>query len=142
MNYLSVLSEVSWMPVAAATLVTMVIGSIWYHEKVFGGAWMKLIGVKKRDVQGSEMAPLLLSATALTFVSHSFLAILMLSVGPAIMTSGDGAVFGLLVSTFLISLAFGVNYLFENRTINLWAINAGYVVLSTALAGGIIGGWS
>ena len=50
------------------------------------------------------------------------------------------------VGTFGIGLAwvatsFGVNYLFEQKSLKLWLINAGYQALMLTLMGGIIGAW-
>jgi hypothetical protein len=39
----------------------------------------------------------------------------------------------------LVALAFGVNYLFEGKSIKLWLINAGYNVVIFSLMGLIIG---
>jgi hypothetical protein len=42
-----------------AALIPMIIGAIYYHEKVFGSAWMKVNGFKKEDMEGANMAVIL-----------------------------------------------------------------------------------
>lgn len=38
-----------------------------------------------------------------------------------------------------VAAAFGINYLFERRSLKLWAINAGYNVIAFTVMGVIIG---
>lgn len=45
--------DVNWMAVVAATVVSMVVGSVWYHPKVMGAKWQKL--AKISDKQMKEM---------------------------------------------------------------------------------------
>lgn len=74
--------EISWVGVALATLVSMVVGWVWYMPSVFGKSWMKMIGKSQEDLAKGGMTPLLMSIvfsliTAyvlahFTFLSHSF----------------------------------------------------------------------
>ena len=43
--------EINYIAVILATLSSMVVGSIWYAEKVFGARWMKLSGMTREDTQ-------------------------------------------------------------------------------------------
>lgn len=45
---------------------------------------------------------------------------------------------GLAVGVTWVAAALGVNYLFDREPIRLWAINAGYNVITFALMGSII----
>ena len=48
---------------------------------------------------------------------------------------------GLLVSVFWVATASGLTYLFEQRSLRLFLINAGYNVVLFAIVGTIIGAW-
>lgn len=50
--------EVNYLAVLLAALSTMVVGSIWYTPKVFGGAWMSLAGLKQKDLEKNGMWPI------------------------------------------------------------------------------------
>jgi hypothetical protein len=41
-----VLPHINYLAVIAATLSTMIVGSIWYTPRVFGNYWMRVAGVK------------------------------------------------------------------------------------------------
>ncbi len=42
-----------------AALIPMVIGSLWYSDKVLGKSWMKSAGLKKSDLEGGNVALIL-----------------------------------------------------------------------------------
>jgi hypothetical protein len=37
--------EINWWAIVAVAVANMIIGTVWYHPKVFGGAWMRLVGI-------------------------------------------------------------------------------------------------
>ncbi len=49
--------SVSWLAIFLATLAAMVIGSLWYGP-LFGKKWMKLAGLKKKDIEGGSWWPM------------------------------------------------------------------------------------
>jgi hypothetical protein len=51
----------------------------------------------------------------------------------------EGLHTGLLIGIFWVASAYGVTYLFEQRSLRLWLINAGYYVVLYAAMGSIIG---
>jgi hypothetical protein len=48
---------------------------------------------------------------------------------------------GVFAAFFFIATALGVIYLFEQRPLQLWFINAGYQVVNFAAMGAVIGAW-
>ena len=66
--------------------------------------------------------------------------------GLAFLLGGDGSWqgglhTGLFTGLFFIATALGVIYLFEQRPLKLWFINAGYQVVNFAAMGTIVGAW-
>lgn len=53
--------SVSWLGIFLATLAAMIIGSIWYGP-LFGKKWMKLVGLKKKDVEKGSLWPMVAMA--------------------------------------------------------------------------------
>jgi len=49
--------SVSWTGIFLATVAAMVIGSIWYGP-LFGKKWMKIVGLKKKDMQQDSRWPM------------------------------------------------------------------------------------
>jgi hypothetical protein len=46
-----------------------------------------------------------------------------------------------LIGIFLIATAYGITYLFEQRSMRLFLINAGYNIVLFAIVGAILGAW-
>jgi hypothetical protein len=46
----------AYLAIVLAGLIPMVIGYIWYHPKVFGGAWMKSLGLTEESLRQGNMA--------------------------------------------------------------------------------------
>jgi hypothetical protein len=53
----------------------------------------------------------------------------------------DGIFAGFMAGLSFVAAAFGITYLFEFRTLRLWAINAGYQVVMFSVMGAILGVW-
>jgi hypothetical protein len=58
---MTVLPHINYLAVIAATLSTMVVGSIWYAPKVFGNYWMKSAGVKPSGRASDAVVPIVIT---------------------------------------------------------------------------------
>lgn len=53
--------EVTFFPILAAGIVSLVIGLVWYHPRVFGGAWTRLSNLSPEAVEkGKKRMPITL----------------------------------------------------------------------------------
>lgn len=142
MQYADALQSVNWLAVVVATLLAFVLGYVWYHEKVFGTAWMKAVGLSKKQVQSADMGKTMGGTFVLALISNAFLAVVMYAIGNTVLSLSDGAVFGMLIGAFFVATAFAIHYLYEQKSsLELWAINSGYNVLTFVVAGAVIGAW-
>jgi hypothetical protein len=110
------LLEVNYLAVLVATVVTMVLGFLWYSPVLFGRAWAKLRHVKMEGMSGG--GPLTYILTALTALGGSFILALLLTMGDET-TWVTGLAVGALIG-LSISLKIGMNYLFENAKLPLY----------------------
>lgn len=53
--------EVNYGAVLLATLSTMIVGSVWYTPKVFGNTWMKLAGLKQKELEKNGIKPIVIT---------------------------------------------------------------------------------
>jgi hypothetical protein len=128
-------SQVNYLAVLIVTIVTMVLGFLWYSPILFGNAWVKEMGKKMEDMSGGS--PITYVLTALTaLLGALFLALLVSMVGERTITSGIAV--GLLIG-LSISVKIGMNFLFESRTLKLYFITIGYHIVTYLIAGMIIG---
>lgn len=77
--------EINFLSLIIAALVPMVMGFIWYHEKVFGNAWMNGLGMTKEQLSGGNMAMIF---------GVSFLFALLLAFGMTVYTTHDNFIMG------------------------------------------------
>ncbi len=58
----------NFLILALAALVPMFTGFIWYHPKVMGNVWMKASGLTEEQLQGANMALILLITYIFSFL--------------------------------------------------------------------------
>ena len=128
--------EINYLAVGLAALSAFFIGFLWYTV-IFAKPWQELIGMKSQNgkAETPNMAKLLIGSFILEVIMAFNLA--------AFIGTQEDWVFGLSagLATGLgwVSLAFGVNYMFEGKSFKLWLINAGYNTVIFAVMGTIIG---
>ncbi len=129
-------SSLNWLSVLVAALSGFVIGGLWYGP-LFQKPWMQLTGMTKEKGAQVSMAVTFGGAYALNLVGAAGLAILLGGNG-----SWQGGLHtGLFTGVFFIATALGVIYLFEQRPLKLWFINAGYQIVNFTAMGTVIGAW-
>jgi len=127
--------QVNWLAVVASAVATFFIGGLWYSRALFYKPWARLNGYTETTTP---------KAGALVF-ALSFLAQLIAAANLAFFVAGES--FGFIVSAAAavgvgwVAMAFAVTSLFEQRPFGLWAINAGYHVVSFIVMGLILGAW-
>ncbi len=138
MHLAQILSEVNWLAVLAATVVAFLLGGLWYSKALFGNAWLQEVGLTEEAIKNSNMFK--------TFGGTIVLQLIAAVAMSALLGMGSswqaGLHTGLWIGLFWVATAYGVTYLFEQRSLRLFLINAGYYVVLYALMGTIIGAWS
>jgi hypothetical protein len=133
---MSTFASINLWAVAAAALTTFVVGGLWYSQSVFGGIWGRESGLIGRlDKKGRHPAFVFLVSYLLAFIAALVIAKLL---GPH-----PGMTHAVRRSIFLgfgiAATSFGINYLFGNRSMKLWLVDAGYHVVQFAMIGVVLG---
>jgi len=137
MDILSNLGEVNWLAVVTATVAAFFLGGLWYSKKLFGTRWMLEIGLTEDSINSSGMARTFGTTFVLQFIAATALAV-FLGTDSSWM---NGLQSGLLIGFLWVATAYGTTYLFEQRSLCLFMINAGYNVVLFAVMGTILGAW-
>jgi hypothetical protein len=118
--------------VLVAALSTFIIGGLWY-SLLFAKPWQRAAGVTDDQLR---------SGSPRVFIGSFVLAAVM-AASLAAFIGDAGLTFGLFAGSAAgvtwVAAALGINYLFERRSMVLFAINAGYNVITFTLMGSIIG---
>lgn len=140
MSWGEALENVNYVSVLVATLATLVVGYVWYHPKVFAKDWMKLIGLKEKDLGSKEgMAPLL--ATSAIFYLLATVTIGALLQLTQMQSAGEGALMGAIVGFVFYFGPLAVAFGYERRRFELALIDGGYTIVALTIAGFILGVW-
>ncbi len=118
--------QVNLIAVAAATLVGMVLGALWYSPIAFGPAWMRAIN-KTPEQLGKATGPMIGSMVA-SLLTAIGVAIVFELIGVA--SIGVAVQIGLVLGLLIIFPALLSDNLFCGWGLRLLAIQAGYRVLS------------
>lgn len=127
--------DLNWLAILVAAVSAFLLGGLWYGP-LFKKAWCREAGV---DPDSTPPHPARIFAVAF---ACSLLAALMFAVAlPPAASAADGFGAGFVVGLFFVSMSFGINYAFAQRSVKLWMIDSGYHILQFALYGLILGAW-
>jgi len=137
------LSAINWFAVIVATLAGFPLGFIWYGP-LFGKPWMSSVGLSEEKIQHhSNMAKIFSVALVFQFVMAFCMAMFFYS-DPAsadLVNASSGAFYGFLTGFGWVTMAVGVNAMFEQRSFAYVGIVGGYWIVVFTLMGLILGGW-
>ena len=137
MDILNHLGDINWLAVTTATIAAFLLGGLWYSKKLFGTRWMQEIGLTEESINKSNMARTFGTTFVLQFVAATALAVFLGNDSSWISGLHSGVLIGLL----WIATSYGTTYLFEQRSLCLFMINAGYNVVLFSVMGLILGAW-
>lgn len=129
------LANINWLAVLVAALAGFAIGGLWYGP-LFGKAWMREAGMTDEKMKSANMPKIYGGALLLNLIAAWSLAMFI--------GAGDlhfGVFAGFMTGLTFVSMALGVTYLFEHRSLTLWLINAGYQTVIFTVMGAILGAW-
>jgi len=137
MEHILSFSNINWLSVLVASLSAFAIGSLWYSPVLFSKAWQKEIKLTKDDIAGANMPLIFGTSFVLEFIAAI---VLDLFIGP----NGSlisGLKIAALVSIGFITTSIGTNYLYGQKSLKLFLIDAGYFVVFFLVMGMILGAW-
>src|SRR5450631_499343 len=110
-------TQIHWLAVVAAAIVGFPLGALWYGP-LFGKAWMAATGITKERARQANRAKIYGTTLLLNLVIATSLAMF---IGP---TSNlqDGLFAGFMSGFTFVATALAITYLFEFRSVKLWAI--------------------
>lgn len=126
--------EINWLAVLAAALSSFLLGGVWYSA-LFAKAWQKAAGLSDKQIKNGNMALIFGGSFVLALIASASFAVFL---GNGL-DATTGALYGFTAGLCWVSASFGINYLFERKSLSLFLINGGYHTLQFTLIGAILG---
>lgn len=123
--------------VLAAAVATFLLGGIWYAPFAFGKSWQRAAQLSDAQINARNPKVMFGFSFLLAFIA-AFVFAIFLGAAPSL-PLGLGA--GLSAGLCWVATSFGINYLFEARSMRLLLINGGYHTLQFTIYGLILGIW-
>ncbi|HEY2090333.1 MAG TPA: DUF1761 domain-containing protein [Thermoanaerobaculia bacterium] len=131
------MQNVNFLAVLAAAVSAFVLGGLWYSPALFGRRWQAATGLSDADLRERNPALIFGGAFVLSLIA-AFVFAMFLGPRPSLALGiGAGASAGLC----WVAASFGINYLFERKSLPQFVINAGYHTLQFTIYGLILGLW-
>jgi len=130
------MTEVNWIAAIVAGIVGFMPGALWYSPVMFLTAWQRETGLTGQE-GGMSFPARLATGMALSVIAALAFAYL---VGP-LPTLKFAIAAALAVGIAFITTAFGIQYVFEGKSVKLTLINGGYHVVQFLIYAIILGLW-
>jgi len=130
-------ASINYFAVLVAAVLAFGVGSLWYGKPLFANVWMKETGLTEEQLQGANFGMIFGSSLVMSFIAMLFLAVF---IGPNA-TVFIGALHGAIIAGIFIGTSLATNYLFSQRSLKLFLIDAGYDLVRYTLAGSVLGAW-
>jgi hypothetical protein len=126
------MGPLNWLGIVVGTLAFFAVGAIWYTA-LFGKAWQREVGLSVEQLSGGRnMAAVMGTCLLLEFVVVLMLGHLFARLQP------PDHVKMMMATGFALAImapAIGINYLYQRRSLTLFLIDAGHLVVGMAVVG-------
>jgi Protein of unknown function (DUF1761) len=129
--------ELNWLAVVAAAASAFLLGGLWYSKAMFLKPWQLGAGLTDDQMQKGHPGKIFGGAFLLSLIAAAVFA-LFLGPKPAL---GFALGAGFSAGLCWVAASFGINYLFERRSLTLFLVNGGYHTMQFTLYGLVLGLW-
>ena len=129
--------DINWLAALAAAVSSFAGGGLWYAPALFGKTWQREAGVTDEQIKTGNPLKIFGGALVLSIIAAAVFA-LFLGPKPEL---GFATSAGFAAGLCWVAASFGINYLFERKSLALFLINGGYHTLQFTLIGLILGAW-
>lgn len=131
------MQDINLLAVTAAGVSAFVLGGLWYAPFLFGKVWMAETGISEEKAAAANPARVF-GISLILSLAAAYVFAMFLGPAPAL---GFAVGAGFSAGLFWVAASFGINYLFEQKTLKLWLINGGFHTVQFTLYGLVLGLW-
>ncbi len=135
------MENINWIATLVSSVAFFLIGWLWYSEALFGRGWMKLMKVKKKDMENCKegMGKKMLTGFLSTFVLVAILAEMISITGSYGVVAAIEMAFWLWIG-FIATVGLSA-VVWEKKPFLLYLIQVGYYLVGMLVSAIILGLW-
>lgn len=126
------------LPILISFILLQLIGFVWYHEDLFGTAWLRDVGLDPYHAPALGVSIWVVMVLG-TLLKVYLLALILNALGVRSWTSG--LLWGIILGFGLLAMTLASHHGFAMRPARQTLIEGGQEILGYALAGAILAGW-
>jgi len=131
--------RLNWVAILVAAIASFLFEALWYS--VFMNEWLSGIGRTREWLMSSGMSPALQYAVAILCAVIMATVLSICVQGSGEHSARRGILVGALVWLGFVATTWATEYIFEVRTLQIYAVNAGFWLFDLILIGAIVGAW-
>jgi hypothetical protein len=132
--------RLNWVAILVAAIASFLFEALWYS--VFMNEWLSGIGRTREWLMSSGMSPALQYAVAILCAVIMATVLSICVQGSGEHSARRGILVGALVWLGFVATTWATEYIFEVRTLQIYAVNAGFWLFDLILIGAIVGAWN
>jgi hypothetical protein len=131
--------KLNWVAILVAAIASFLFEALWFS--LFMKEWLAGIGRTMEWLVSSGMSPAIQYAVALlcSLIVATTLTICIQATGEQ--TALRGIICAAIIWFGFVATSWATEYIFEVRTLQIYAVNAGYSLFDLMLIGAIVGAW-
>ncbi len=130
---------IEWLPTIVAAVSAFIVGGIWYSPLLFAKAWQRETGLSDEQLNAANKGRIFGVAFVLCLLAAMAFSMFIGLFGARSENLWIPLHSGLIIGIAWVATSFGVNYLFELKSLKLWLINAGYHAVQFTVYGLVFG---
>lgn len=131
----------NYLAILTAAISTFALGGLWYSPLLFGNLWKRELGLTEEECKRREASAGVGRIMGISFVLELIMAFNLAAFLGAKSTLASGTFAGAAAGFGWVALSMGVTYLFEQKSLRFFFINAGYHGVAFTIMGAILGAW-
>lgn len=131
--------KLNYPAIFVSAIAKFIIGAIWYSPLLFAAQWMQLTGITE-EIAGQTNMGLIFGAALIAYIVQAYVLAHFVHYTNSTTAKG-GAQTGFWLWLGFVAVLLLQNVLFERKAMSLWAINAGYELVSLVVMAIILAVW-
>src|ERR1700722_17213652 len=131
--------KLNWVAILVAAIASFLFEALWYS--VFMSEWLAGIGRTREWLLSSGTSPALQCGVSILCGVLAATVLRICIQGSGEHSARRGILVGALVWLGFVATSWATEYIFEVRTLKIYAVNAGFWLFDLMLMGAIVGAW-